>query len=119
MDRNGYSFEQRLRNFQQNSGDEENPMTTKKSFNRIVAVVFVVTLLISSGAQAGSLFRPDGARTVESTPFFEQAATWMLDAWSGLAGLFVFSSETTQPTSQECTNSCGDGDAGPGIDPEG
>ena len=97
-------------------------MTTKKSLNRIVAVAFAITLLASSGAQAGGLFSPDGGRVIERATVFDQAATWMLDAWTGLTGLFAFDSETPAPTTQNCTNPAGcgsDGDTGPGIDPEG
>lgn len=97
-------------------------MTTKKSLNRIAAVAFAITLLASSGAQAGGLFSPDGGRVTERTTVFDQAATWMMDTWTGLASLFAFDSETLTPGTQSCTNPAGcgsDGDTGPGIDPEG
>lgn len=97
-------------------------MTTKKSFNRIVAVVFALSLLMSGGAQAGTLLSLDGSPAIERGTFFDQAATWMLDAWAGLTSVFAFDSEQSTPANQSCTSpsGCGsDGDAGPGIDPEG
>jgi len=97
-------------------------MNTKKSLNRIVAVVFVMTLMIGNGAQAGSLFRLDGGGAVERTSLLDQATTWILGTWTGLAGIFSSDSTTPNPGTQSCTNPAGcgsDGDAGPGIDPEG
>lgn len=97
-------------------------MTTKKSLNRIVAVAFAIILLASSGAQAGGLFSPNEGGAIERTTVFDQAANWMLDAWTGFASLFAFDSETLTPSTQSCTNPAGcgsDGDTGPGIDPEG
>jgi hypothetical protein len=118
------ALHQRLSRISKFPGDEENPMTTKKSLNRIVAVMFAVTLLIGSGAQAGSLFSPDGARAMERTSLLDQAATWIAGTWTGFTSVFSFDSVTPNPPStQSCITSpagCGtDEDAGPGIDPEG
>ncbi len=99
-------------------------MNTKKSLNRIVAVVFAVTLLIGSGAQAGSLLSLTGGGTVERTSLLDQAATWILGSWTGFTSVFSLDSTTPDPGTQSCTNPAGcgsdsDGDAGAGIDPEG
>lgn len=97
-------------------------MNTKKSLNRIVAVVFVMTLLIGNGAQAGSLFSLNGGGAVERASLFDQATTWILGTWTGLTSIFASDSTTPDPGTQSCTTSTGcgsDGDAGPGIDPEG
>lgn len=99
-------------------------MNTKKSLNRIVAVVFAVTLLIGSGAQASSLFSPDGARAMERASLFDQAAAWILGTWTGFTSVFSSASTTPDAGTQSCTNPAGcgsnsDDDAGAGIDPEG
>jgi len=97
-------------------------MNTKKSLNRIVAVVFVMTLLVGNGAQAAGLFTLDGGGAVERASLFDQATTWILGTWTGLTSIFASDSTTPNPGTQSCTNPAGcggDTDHGPGIDPEG
>lgn len=97
-------------------------MATKKSINHIAAVAFSIFLLASSGAQAGSLLGPNGDRAIERASVLDQATTWILDAWTGLTSVFAFSLTTPESGTQSCTTTggCGgEGDAGPGIDPEG
>jgi hypothetical protein len=97
-------------------------MKTKKSLNRIVAVMFAMTLLIGSSAQAGSLFSPNEGVAIERTSLLHQAATWILGTWTGFTSVFSFDSTTPEPGTQSCTDPAGctsDTDHGPGIDPEG
>ena len=89
----------------------------------IIAVVFIATLLVSSGARAGSLFAHGGdlapkAASERQIGLFEHALSWLAGTWTGLTSVFELSQEEAPPppTGTECTTNC---DAGPGIDPLG
>jgi hypothetical protein len=83
-----------------------------------LAVVFSAFLVLSSGAQASSLFGLDGDRAERQIGLFEQALQWLGGTWDDLTSVFAFSEETPPPPpAPQCTSNCAD--AGAGIDPEG
>ncbi|MEA2563959.1 MAG: hypothetical protein QOH06_5463 [Acidobacteriota bacterium] len=95
-------------------------MKSKVGKITINAVAFSVLLLMSSGAQAGSIFALDShtALSERQIGLFQQAIQWLGGTWNGLASVFEFSEEKPAPPPiPACTTNCGD--AGPGIDPIG
>ena len=95
-------------------------MKTTKGRKIIVAVILSIGLLISSGAEAGSILGPGGdpASAERQIGLFSQAIEWLNGTWNDLTSVFSFSDQTPPPpTTQECTTNCTD--QGPGIDPLG
>ena len=91
--------------------------------NTIIAVVFTAILIMSSGAQASSLFALDGnpASVERQIGLFQQAFQWLSGTWTDFKAAFS-EDEAPPPSTTTCTNpnGCGaDGDSGWTIDPEG
>lgn len=85
---------------------------------RIFIVAALISVLLSSGAQAAGFFALDGNPAEREIGLFEQVIRWLSGAWGDLTSAFGFSEQTPPPpTGTECTQDCGD--AGPGIDPIG
>ena len=98
-------------------------MKSQGSAKIILAVVFAAALILSTGAEASSLFALGGdpgskAATERQIGLFDQALSWLSGAWTNLT--MAFSEDNTTPT-PACTNpnGCDDGDSGWTIDPEG
>jgi hypothetical protein len=94
-------------------------MKTRNGKHNIVAVFLLMLLIMSSGVQASGLFALDGnpASAERQIGFFQQAFQWLSGAWTEFTATFSADEAPPPPSSQECTENCGD--AGPGIDPIG
>jgi hypothetical protein len=101
------------------SRDEEKEMKSVAVKTFIVAVFVSTILIMSSGAQASSLFAFDGnpASAERQIGLFQQAFEWLSGTWTDLTATFSADEAAPPPNTQECTTNCGD--AGPGIDPIG
>lgn len=92
-------------------------MKSSRSIKTTVAVVFALSLILSSGVQASSLLGLDrdlAPRTAAHQPagLFDQVSVWLIGAWNNLTA--VFAEETATPSTN--TSTC---EAGWGLDPEG
>lgn len=89
-------------------------MKSRAGLTYINAVVFSMLLIMSSGAQAGSLFALDGdsAPVERQIGLFQQAFQWLSGAWTDFTAAFS-ADEAPQPLPSEAC------EAGPGIDPIG
>lgn len=90
----------------------------------IIAVAFSALLIMSSGAQASSLFTRDGnpGPAERQIGLFEQAFQWLSGTWTDFKVAFgADEAAPPPPTSSTCTNpnGCADDDSGWTIDPEG
>ncbi len=97
-------------------------MTSRGSKILITAVALFALLIMSSGAQASSLFALDGNPAVveRQIGLFQQALQWLSGTWTDLKVAFS-EDEAAPPPSPTCTdpNGCADGDGGWTIDPDG
>ncbi|HVG07074.1 MAG TPA: hypothetical protein VNM67_05170 [Thermoanaerobaculia bacterium] len=92
----------------------------------ITAVAFSVLLVMSSGAQAGSLFALDGHRATVERQFglFQQAMQWLNGTWTDIKLTFAGDEAPPPPPPAPCTNPNGCSttagpDGGWTIDPDG
>ena len=85
----------------------------------IIAVAFTSLLIMSSGAQASSLFALDSKSG--RIGLFQQALQWLSGTWTDLKVAFSEDEAAPPPPSQTCTdpNGCADDDGGWTIDPDG
>lgn len=93
-------------------------MKSNRSNKNIIAVIFALALILSSGVQASSLLGLDGdlaSRTAVERPIglFDQVSAWLAGAWNDLTAAFAQETSTPPPTT---TSTC---EAGWGLDPEG